>query len=576
MSTQPADANGRVPLILGVTGHRDLRVEDRPALEAGVRNFFQDLHRRYPHTPFVLLSPLAEGADRLVARVGLGEGVRLHVPLPVPREEYLTDFADAASRQEFDELAMQAEAVIVVAVASGADHDRPELYRRAGEFVAEHCQLLIALWDGEPSDMRGGTADIIRWRLSVLPRETSSLLHPPDPVHSGPVHHLPTARTSGPARPSAASRRYPDGAGPDAAAERTYEEMYRAIDEFNAAAGAVPAVETDASRRHLLPAAEAERLVGGLAVTRDAFAAADALAVRYRRRTHRTLTALYLLAFVAVAGYEVASHLLGWEGIGLILYPLLLAVAFALFARARAGRYQDRYHDYRALAEGLRVQFFWRLAGVTAPVEEHYLRRQRRELNWVRTALRVCWSLGGGRQTADGLPEGESDRRLRLAASNWVENQRAFFGRRAPREEGTERVVKLVITACLAVGVGLSLAVGVVLLFPSLFGHDFDYALEHNHAAKGGLLLATSLPLVAAALLHAYRQASALGSHVKQYEVMAHLFDHARERLDALGPTATAADVRRLIEELGREALVENGDWVLRNRDRPLEVPTGR
>ena len=28
-----------------------------------------------------------------------------------------------------------------------------------------------------------------------------------------------------------------------------------------------------------------------------------------------------------------------------------------------------------------------------------------------------------------------------------------------------------------------------------------------------------------------------------------------------------------LIEELGKEALVENGDWVLLHRERPLQVP---
>jgi hypothetical protein len=30
---------------------------------------------------------------------------------------------------------------------------------------------------------------------------------------------------------------------------------------------------------------------------------------------------------------------------------------------------------------------------------------------------------------------------------------------------------------------------------------------------------------------------------------------------------------QHLIEELGKEALEENGDWVLLHRERPLEVP---
>ena len=57
-------------LVIGVTGHRDLCPEDREALEARVRAIFVELQNRYPATPLVLLSPLAEGADRLAVQRG--------------------------------------------------------------------------------------------------------------------------------------------------------------------------------------------------------------------------------------------------------------------------------------------------------------------------------------------------------------------------------------------------------------------------------------------------------------------------------------------------------------------------
>lgn len=61
----------RQPLafLIGVTGHRDLGEKNQPALKAAVRKIFTDLHTQYPHTSFLQLSPLAEGADRLVAEV---------------------------------------------------------------------------------------------------------------------------------------------------------------------------------------------------------------------------------------------------------------------------------------------------------------------------------------------------------------------------------------------------------------------------------------------------------------------------------------------------------------------------
>jgi len=52
-----------LPLVIGVTGHRDLREEDRPILETLLRGIFADLKKQYPSLPLILLSPLAAGAD---------------------------------------------------------------------------------------------------------------------------------------------------------------------------------------------------------------------------------------------------------------------------------------------------------------------------------------------------------------------------------------------------------------------------------------------------------------------------------------------------------------------------------
>ena len=57
----------RVPLVIGVTGHRDLRSQDVPALEREVCAIITRMQRDYVgegnETPLVLISALAEGAD---------------------------------------------------------------------------------------------------------------------------------------------------------------------------------------------------------------------------------------------------------------------------------------------------------------------------------------------------------------------------------------------------------------------------------------------------------------------------------------------------------------------------------
>src|SRR2546423_361716 len=122
-------SRGPLPLLIGVTGHRNLRGEDIPALEQEVRQVFQELQKRYPHTSLTLISPLAEGADRLVARVAAPLGVRLHVLFPMPRSLYLSDFTSEASRGQLEQLLAQAEQIFELPVAEGSN---PEDVRQPG------------------------------------------------------------------------------------------------------------------------------------------------------------------------------------------------------------------------------------------------------------------------------------------------------------------------------------------------------------------------------------------------------------------------------------------------------------
>ena len=97
---------GPVPLLLGVVGHR--RLPDPPdELRRVVRGVLDGFRSRYASTPIVLLSALAEGADRLVAREALDAGFSLVVPLPMPREEYEKDFVTPQSLAEFRSLLIE-------------------------------------------------------------------------------------------------------------------------------------------------------------------------------------------------------------------------------------------------------------------------------------------------------------------------------------------------------------------------------------------------------------------------------------------------------------------------------------
>ncbi len=39
---------------------------------------------------------------------------------------------------------------------------RDEAYARAGEDVLDRCDVLLAVWDGQPAQGRGGTGEVVR------------------------------------------------------------------------------------------------------------------------------------------------------------------------------------------------------------------------------------------------------------------------------------------------------------------------------------------------------------------------------------------------------------------------------
>src|SRR5215467_3113961 len=93
-----------VPILIAETGHRDLLAAELDGLRRRVRAFFEDVARRWPAAPLALMTSLAEGAGRLVAREARELRIPLIVVLPMPRDLYREDFGDESSRAEFDDL----------------------------------------------------------------------------------------------------------------------------------------------------------------------------------------------------------------------------------------------------------------------------------------------------------------------------------------------------------------------------------------------------------------------------------------------------------------------------------------
>jgi hypothetical protein len=107
---------------------------------------------------FVIVSSLAEGADRLVADAGLKAGFTLEAILPFSRAEYRRDFETEESQAAYDELLKRASAVFEL---DGKRDESPRAYEAAGLIMLANTDLLIVIWDGKEAAGIGGTAEIV-------------------------------------------------------------------------------------------------------------------------------------------------------------------------------------------------------------------------------------------------------------------------------------------------------------------------------------------------------------------------------------------------------------------------------
>jgi hypothetical protein len=158
-------------LRVGITGHIALDPDRDGELDAGIRRAVQLIQEAFPGRALTVFSPMAQGADRRVARELLScEGAGVIAVLPLPPDDYIKDFgrgddhaADpegADLRQEFRHW-LSARATDTVVMPPCATRD--EAYLQCGYYVADHCDVLVAVWDGRRKGAGlGSTADVIR------------------------------------------------------------------------------------------------------------------------------------------------------------------------------------------------------------------------------------------------------------------------------------------------------------------------------------------------------------------------------------------------------------------------------
>ncbi|MGW0855561.1 hypothetical protein [Streptomyces sp. NPDC002690] len=141
---------------IGVTGHRSIP----PAAYAQVHEGLCEA-LRVTGGSLEALSSLAVGADQLFAQLALARGARLTAV--IPSDDYEKCF------EEEDDLAryLMLKSLAGREVRLDYPHSTDEAYYAAGTWIADHCDRLVAVWDGLPARGLGGTGDIVTYARAL-------------------------------------------------------------------------------------------------------------------------------------------------------------------------------------------------------------------------------------------------------------------------------------------------------------------------------------------------------------------------------------------------------------------------
>jgi hypothetical protein len=573
-----------IPITLGITGHRDILQADESAVSAAVRKIIALYRRRYPNSPIRLLSALADGADRLVARIAREEHCELVGVLPMPRDEYEADF-DEPSRAEFRSMIAECRRVIELPIPDGPRH---KAYENVGRYIVSHAQALLAVWDGVDNGKPGGTSAVVAYALGSASYRQAI----PDAEDSIPVYYVPTRRRSAPDRSPEDIPRVGCNAASDeglpvlystlwqsmqtdaeeavASAREFHDSTLERMDTFNADAIKAPRRDPAGQSRslsYLLPADVRSGLEGAYADLFAAYGAADSLAAKYQRLTFRLLKLLLLLGVVTFFWVGFFDEIYG-NPLILLLVPVSFAAAVVTLKWTGRNRTEDRFYDYRALAEGLRVQVFFNIIGLGTEVHRIYNRKFKGIISWIIEAIKNA-NLGNDVHCRSGDID---SRTMDIVRKHWIDDQHTYFLKSSRRRGSAQthqdrRAAGFFVTGMLFVALlfaGAAFRSWTEISVPGLT-HEWS-----QHV----LLLLIDVSFAVGAVFSGYAEKRQFDNERRQFQRTAALFHRGLAALDGLSPAEDADSIRRIVRELGREVLEENGDWIVFNRSSPIEMPT--
>lgn len=285
---------------------------------------------------------------------------------------------------------------------------------------------------------------------------------------------------------------------------------------------------------------------------------------------------VYLLIFLAVAGFEAYAHYpkeLPW---GVWLYPTGIALAFFIVYVLNVRGLEEAYVSQRTLAEGLRVRFFLRVLGTGYEDQRRVTTMHGHHMGWAQIALRGIDLYLASKRTPE-VPDVLRSERASFAQTNWIDAQLAYFEGKNGEVGALEKMERSARRAEM-ISRGALILSALFVFGWAILTMNIDHEMAEAWEKRATFI--TALTLVVSAVVHSYAHKRGYESFAHRYQSVSGFFHHASQEMAHLttklvnDPSAWE-DLQRFAHTVGDMELLESGDWMLVQRERPVEVRAG-
>jgi hypothetical protein len=510
-----------IPIIFGVTGHRDLVEDDKTKIEDAISKLLHKYIQKFPNTDKILLSALAEGADILVADIAIKLGISLHVILPYEEEEYLKTFTDTTEIERFKRLLSQASKVKIINSNEKKDSTLNN-YQFAGYKIADESDILIALWDGNFNGKLGGTSDIVKYKLDTFCHDNRRVLE------GTALYTIKVKRVSN--KDVQTTLNIEKIFVGNLSNEAILENAFQKIDETN---------------KKIKNMTILQRTYSCLDDFRNAFGTIANFSQRRFKIYMKTILILSAIAFIFLEG----MHDFHWElGIPFYGFSLLFAFGIYYFLMDR-GTLQDTFVYSRSISEALRIQSVWNHSKINENVVRYYPHERHARYLWVKILLKnICYITN------------TSDCHIKKSTKPeaWIDEQVDYYKNALKIRNKRFKFWKELEHFFYIFGL-----IALILMFIVYFIEYFMHTESLPKIVLHILIFSSGIPFMIAAFIgEKYVKIESFEEEIANFELMLNYFLDAKKALEDIDSKEDRL-YKKIIKELGVKALEENSQWLI-------------